>query len=530
MVNIAELGCDQPVLLVLPNHAERRIIHNEPDDGKFVLNGRRDGVDGDHEAAIAGNAEHGVVGLRDLEPERGRKGPAHAGKTAGTEKCLGLLRLIETAHPNAIVASIKCDEGRGINGFLDETDDARRQRGSSVAVEGLVLVVGASSLDRGELLGPGLGVEGVFTQGCLAGRNELCEDGLRVANEGTLDGKSPSGVVGIDVDLKDLLTGGGKNGGPLAHGVLRGELGADDEDDVSIADHRVRSLLAEHADHTDGEGMGLGDRAFAFIGRRDGGTEEFGEATEILVSVREVDAVAGDDDRIRCVDQEFGGMDDIVLDGDGRRTGEVAGGRVDVGSVLLVNVVEDGLAAEDDGGRTAAAAGGVLDGELCTDDRFLRRSGEGGVLGHGAEDGDDVRTTVVAGDGLVGGMLGHEAVRSIGDDHHRAAADEGLHDAESGVRTHKSALTHDEGGAAGSASVGIRHDGGTVLVADEDGGNAVALVVEAVEDLEGTAARETEDVLNARLGENACDQLFRLRHVSLPAAQAHDYKVRGHGV
>ena len=54
-----------------------------------------------------------------------------------------------------------------------------------------------------------------------------------------------------------------------------------------------------------------------------------------------------------------------------------------------------------------------------------------------------------------------------------------------------------------------------------------ALVVEAVEDLEGAAARKAEDVLNAGLGQDARDQLFRLRHLSLPAAQAHDYKVRG---
>ena len=153
----------------------------------------------------------GRRGCATLSPSAAGRGPAHAGKTAGTEKGLGLLRLVEMTHPHAVVTGVQGDERLGINGFLDETDEARRQRGSGVAVERWVLVVGARALDRGETLAPGLGVEGVFAQGRLAGRDELSEDGLRIADERSLDGEGPSGVVGGQWSTwRDPLTGGGR--------------------------------------------------------------------------------------------------------------------------------------------------------------------------------------------------------------------------------------------------------------------------------------------------------------------------------
>ena len=147
---------------------------------------------------------------------------------------------------------------------------------------------------------------------------------------------------------------------------------------------------------------------------------------------------------------------------------QIPGGVVDKGRRFHVHLAADGCASHQDAGRPLPPLGGMLDGKLGADDRFLGVGGKGGVLGHGAEYIKEVHTSVLPGAGLVGGVLSDVPIGGVGEDDHGGAAQVRLHDAEGRVGTHEQALPHNGRRLTRGPPVGVGHDSRRLLVPGQD--------------------------------------------------------------
>ena len=349
--------------------------------------------------------------------------------------------------------------------------------------------------------------------GGLAGLvDELGQDGPRVADEGDLDREGPPGVARVDVDLDDRLIPRIEDLRPFADGIGRRQLRAHHQHGVGLAHHVVGQALAVHAHHAEGQRMRLFDGALALVGGRHRHSPHLGQLPQRIVGTGVVDSFARHDDGPARAGQDFDGPGDVLGRRGGRRGGQVASRVVKERRGLDVDLADDGGASHQDARRPRIAADGVFDRQLHADDGFLRLGGQRGVLGHRAKDAQQVDAPVLAGPRLGHRMLGHAAVGGVGEDHHWRAAQVGLHHPEAGVGAHEHALTHDHGGPAAGAGVGVGHDRRRLLVPDEDRADPVLFVEQRGEDRHRPAAGDAEDELDSGLFQHLHDVLMSLRH------------------
>ena len=90
---------------------------------------------------VAGYPDHGAVWASQLEGNGCWQGPAHARSASGAEEGARLLRLVEVGHPSTIIACIEGEKGRGVQGFLHDTDKPLWQDGRAIAQQFRVLEV-----------------------------------------------------------------------------------------------------------------------------------------------------------------------------------------------------------------------------------------------------------------------------------------------------------------------------------------------------------------------------------------------------
>ena len=196
----------------------------------------------------------------------------------------------------------------------------------------------------------------------------MVEDLAEVADEGYVDLYVFVDFAGVDFDV-DLFGVGGVAGEVAGDAVV--EAHAEGEEEIGMLDGVVDPGLAVHAHHAEGERVGGGEGSEAEEGAGDGDLLALGEGDDLVAGAGFDDAVAGEDEGLFGVADEFDGV------AASRRTrrgawgagGGRGGGGVEVeGRGGLLGVLGD---VDEDG--AGAAGAGDLEGFADVRRRCLRR-------------------------------------------------------------------------------------------------------------------------------------------------------------
>ena len=176
--------------------------------------------------------------------------------------------------------------------------------------------------------------------------------------------------------------------------------------------------------------MGLGYGAFSFVTGGHGHSPHLGQLLQLGVGFGQVHSVSRHQHRAAGLGKYLHGPLDVLGSALGFGRVQVTRRVVDEGRRFQVYFAADGRRAHDHGRRSRPAAGGMLYRQLSPDGRLFGIGGQGGVFGHGLEDGRQVYAAVFTGARLIGGVHCHAAVGGVGEDQHGRAAQHGLHDPE----------------------------------------------------------------------------------------------------
>ena len=90
--------------------------------GDVVLHGRAQFLDVHLDAAVSGDAEHGLFGVRHLGADGRREPVPHGAEAAGGEPHPRLLELIELGGPHLVLPHVGGDDGVAARYFIDLFD------------------------------------------------------------------------------------------------------------------------------------------------------------------------------------------------------------------------------------------------------------------------------------------------------------------------------------------------------------------------------------------------------------------------